>query len=149
MLDVTHHLDTTSVPLDHRTLGRTRKTAEVANLVSEPPHAKVLLAAAATTARDRIERALRHMPRLEVQIAIAGTTAAALFALSNDDFDVVVIDGSVLVEVGTAATADGTGIGVVLVADGACARNDRRLPAQLEAAMIKAAIDRSFVEFAR
>ncbi len=120
MLDVTDHVDTTSSPLDHRTSGRTRKTAEVANLVSEPPQAKVLLAASATIARDKIERALRLMPRLEAQIAIAGTTAAALFALSNDDFDVVVIDGSVLVEVGSAATADGTGIGVVLVAEGAC-----------------------------
>lgn len=147
MLDLIQRDDTSTIPLEPRIGGQAHQIVDEAAPLAEPPRAKLLLIAEATPMRDRLERSLRRMPRLEAQIAVASTAAAAQFALANDDFDVVIIDGSVLVEIGKVATGDGSGSGVVMIAGNSGSRRDRRLPGLLEAAVVKAAINRSFVEF--
>ena len=57
----------------------------------EPPRLKVLLIEDDAVDSTLIERCLDHMAKYERQLTVAGTLAAALFAVSADDFDIILL----------------------------------------------------------
>lgn len=60
----------------------------------EPPRLKVLLIVDDAARSRRTERALAHMSLFEPHVTTAGTVPAARFALTADEFDVVLVDAS-------------------------------------------------------
>lgn len=62
----------------------------------EPKRLKVLVVEDDASTSVMIERCLTHIAAFEPQIAVAGTLAAAKFALDADDFDIVLIDSEML-----------------------------------------------------
>ncbi len=84
---------------------------------SDPPRIKVLVVEDDAADFKLIERCLQHMALYETQIVLAGSLEAGRFAISADDFDLVLLDYEINGECGIDLLADmtrGGGLGVIL-----------------------------------
>lgn len=83
----------------------------------DPPRIKVLVVEDDAADFKLIERCLQHMALYEAQIVLAGSLEAGRFAISADDFDLVLLDYEINGECGVDLLADMTergGVGVIL-----------------------------------
>lgn len=92
MLDLVETADGTDVPIQEARVALSRQTAHDLEVSCEPPRLKILVVEDDAGDYSLIERCLQHMSRYEPQIVLAGNLAAARFAVSADDFDLVLLD---------------------------------------------------------